>query len=67
MGGGVAGALPLVVAPGDDDAVDDDDRAHRHVAVDERGLRLVEGDRHRGVDVHTSCGIHVRSNLAAHC
>ena len=42
MRGRVAGQLALVVAAGDDLAVDEHDRADGHVAVGERGARLLE-------------------------
>ena len=52
VGRRVVGRLAFVVAAGDHPSVDDHDRADRHVAVLERGGRLLEGQAHRRVIVH---------------
>ena len=52
VGGGVAGQLPLVVAPGHDLAVDQGDGADGDVTVLGRGGRLLEGQPHGGLVVH---------------
>ena len=49
MGGGIAGALALVVAAGDHLAVEPHHRAHGHVAVSGRGLGLGQCQCHQGV------------------
>ena len=56
VGGGVAGELALVVAAGDDPAVDDDDGPDGHVAVLERGAGLLEGEAHQLVVGHHGPG-----------
>ena len=54
MGGGVAPPLPLVVGPGHDLAADHRHRPDRHVAVLDRGPRLVEGQGHGLVVGHAA-------------
>ena len=52
VGGRVVAQLALVVAAGHHLAVDQHHRADGHVAVDQRGPGLLEGQRHGGVVIH---------------